>query len=76
MSSIKIRSIQEEDNPEIAKVIREVLVGLGVPKVGTAYADPSLDTLHQDYIAQRSEYFVLENSKNIIGGAGIAQLGG
>jgi putative acetyltransferase len=76
MSSIKIRSIQEEDNPEIGKVIREVLVGLGVPKVGTAYADPSLDTLHQDYIAQRSEYFVLENSKNIIGGAGIAQLGG
>lgn len=76
MNSINIRSIQTEDNPVIAKVIREVLVGLGVPKVGTAYADPSLDTLSEDYQADKARYFVFEVDKKVIGGAGIAHLSG
>ncbi|GGE29318.1 GNAT family N-acetyltransferase [Psychroflexus planctonicus] len=76
MNSIKIRSIQAKDNPEIAKVIREVLIGLGVPKVGTAYADPSLDSLHEDYQDPRSNYFVFEGDQKILGGAGIAPLSG
>lgn len=76
MSSIKIRSIQEEDNPQIAKVIRQVLISLGVPKVGTAYADPSLDTLHKDYLGTQSNYFLFEIENQIYGGAGIAPLAG
>ena len=76
MNSIKIRSIQPKDNPEIAKVIREVLIGLGVPKVGTAYADPSLDALSKDYEGDRSCYYVFLADGKIIGGAGIAPLSG
>ena len=38
-SNFRIREIQLRDNPKIAKVIREILIEFGVPKVGTAYAD-------------------------------------
>ena len=74
MNSIKIRSIQEEDNPIVARLIREVLLGLGVPKVGTAYADPSLDCLNKDYQDNRSNYYLFEVNSKIVGGAGIAPL--
>ena len=39
MSEPIIRAIKKEDNTHLAKVIRKVLVDLGVPKVGTAYAE-------------------------------------
>ena len=32
-----IREIQKEDNEQVAAVIRQVLIELNVPKVGTAY---------------------------------------
>ena len=41
----KIREIKRKDNEEIARVIRSVLVEYGVPKVGTAYEDKSLDCM-------------------------------
>ena len=44
MESITIREIQKKDNVEIAAIVRNVLMEMGAPKVGTAYADPYLDT--------------------------------
>lgn len=70
----RIRPIQAEDNPIIARIIRTVLEDLHVPKVGTAYADPSLDHMFENYQKERSEYFVLEVDGRLLGGAGIAQL--
>ncbi len=49
LSEFKIREIQLEDNPKIAKAIRKILVEFGVPKVGTAYEDKILDTLFGAY---------------------------
>ena len=69
-----IRPIQIEDNKEIARVIRTVLVEHNVPKVGTAYEDTSLDCMFETYNADRSAYFVLEEEGKIIGGGGIAPL--
>ncbi len=69
-----IREITKEDNPQIAKVIRSVLLDLGVPKVGTAYADASLDCMAESYNRKKAAYFVVENKGKIIGGAGIAPL--
>ena len=69
-----IREIQKDDNPKIAKAIREVLIEFGVPKVGTAYADKILDTLYQDYLIDNSVYFVVEKEGEIFGGAGVKQL--
>lgn len=71
---MRIRQIQLEDNPQIAQVIRNVFVELDAPKVGTAFADPILDTLFEVYQMPKSIYFVIENEGLILGGCGIAPL--
>lgn len=68
------REIEKKDNDQIANVIRDVLIDLGVPKVGTAYEDEALNDMTEAYNKPRSAYFVLEYKNRIIGGAGIAQL--
>lgn len=69
-----IREIQPKDNENVARVIRKVLEDLGVPKVGTAYADKALDQMFENYDVPRADYFVAEENGRIIGCAGIAQL--
>lgn len=71
-----IRPIQKTDNNEIAKVIRKVLLEMGVPKLGTAYADKELDAMYEAYDFSRSKYFVVESEGVLFGGAGIAPLKG
>ncbi len=73
---ISIREVKEEDNPALGAVIRQVLIDIGVPKVGTAYADPELDFMFQAYQKERSAYFVIEEEGVVLGGAGIAPLAG
>ena len=74
MNAIIIREITQEDDAEIAWVIRDVLIEHNVPKVGTAYADPQLDYMFEAYNIPRAAYFVVENNFKIIGGAGISHL--
>ncbi len=69
-----IRKIEQKDNAEVAALIRNVLIEHNVPKVGTAYADASLDCMYETYSAPDSAYFVVESSGRLIGGAGIAPL--
>ena len=69
-----IRKIEPTDNIAVAKVIRQVLIEHNVPKVGTAYADVSLDCMYETYNQKNSIYFVVEKEGKIIGGAGIAPL--
>lgn len=70
----RIRPIIKEDNPTLARIIRSVLIELGVPKVGTAYEDASLDQMFETYQTERSAYFVIEENGKVIGGGGIAPL--
>ncbi len=74
MDTAIIREIEPEDNLEVATVIRKVLIDLGVPKVGTAYADEALDHMYQNYDVPKATYFVIEDKARIIGCAGVAQL--
>ncbi|ADV51520.1 GCN5-related N-acetyltransferase [Cellulophaga algicola DSM 14237] len=74
MGSITIREIQQKDNADVAKVVRKVLVDLGVPKVGTAYADKALDHMFENYNVPKATYFVVEENHEVIGCCGIAQL--
>ncbi len=74
MESFIIREIQKKDNPAIASIVRNVLMEMGAPKVGTAYADPYLDSLSEVYDVPNAIYFVIENNGKIIGGAGVKQL--
>lgn len=75
-NNIVIREISATDNVQIAQVIRDVLVELGAPKVGTAYEDVSLDNMTETYSIKKSAYFVVEREGKILGGAGIAPLYG
>jgi putative acetyltransferase len=69
-----IREIQQKDNESIAKVIRDIFHELNAPKVGTAYADPILDTLYEVYQEPRSIYYVVELEGKVVGGCGVAPL--
>ena len=71
---LAIRLIQPEDDPEIGQLIRSVLVEFNVPKVGTAYADPSLDYMFETYQKEKTRYFILTDGQSIYGGGGIAPL--
>lgn len=73
-NNIVIREITDEDDVQIASVIRSVLIEFGVPKVGTAYADEALNKMTETYSKERSTYFVIDDHGKIIGGAGISQL--
>lgn len=74
MEEAVIRPIEKRDNEQVAKVIRKVLVDLGVPKVGTAYADAALDCMYETYQKEKAAYFIVEENDKIIGCSGIAQL--
>lgn len=69
-----IRPIEKKDNTTVASLIRSVLIDFGVPKVGTAYADVSLDDMYSTYQKHDAAYFVIEEDGVIIGGGGVAQL--
>lgn len=73
---ISIREVREEDNAALGTAIRQVLIDIGVPKVGTAYADPELDFMFQAYQKERSAYFIIAEEDVVLGGAGIAPLAG
>ncbi len=74
MHTISIRNISQQDDPEIAKVIRNVLIEHNVPRTGTAFADPELDQMFESYNHPKSAYFVVEMDGKIVGGAGVALL--
>ena len=69
-----IRKIEPKDNLKIASVIRNIFEELDAPKVGTAYADPHLDTLFEVYQAKNEIYFIVEEDGIILGGCGIGNL--
>lgn len=71
-----IRMMTAADNAPLAALIRTILMEVGAPKVGTAYSDPTLNTLYEVYDQPLSCYFVILKGKQLIGGAGIAPLEG
>ena len=69
-----IRKIEKKDNPEVASLIRAVFDEMNISKFGTAYEDPYLDLMYEEYNKPKSVYFVVEKEGKIIGSAGIAPL--
>ena len=76
MSTWQIRPIQDSDNEAVKALIRNVLVEMGVPKVGTAYEDKALDDMTATYAAKNKMYYVVTEDEQVIGGAGVAALTG
>ena len=69
-----IRPIIESDNKPLATILREVLIEINIPKIGSAYEDPEIDNMYNSYSLARSRYFIVEENDKILGGAGINQL--
>ncbi len=69
-----IRKIEKRDNQAMGTIVQKVLMEMGAPKVGTAYADPYLFSLFETYDKPKAIYFVVEKDAKVIGGCGIAQL--
>ncbi len=76
MEEVIIRPIRQEDNAQMAAVIRGIFEDLGVPKTGTAYEDENLDTLYEFYQQPRAAYYVVAKGGQVLGGGGIASLHG
>ncbi len=75
MNGYKIREIRRSDNGQVKDLIRSVLTEMGVPKIGTAYEDASLEDMFEAYSGATRAYFVVVNEEGTItGGAGIAPL--
>lgn len=66
-----IRNIKENDNKEIAIIIRSCLTEFGANKPGTVYYDASTDNLYQLFTENNSAYFIAELEGKIVGGGGI-----
>lgn len=74
----QIRTIQIQDNPSIAQVIREVSKEFGLaPESGFAVADPILDDLYQVYAQPNAQYWIIEDADSrVVGGGGLSPLQG
>lgn len=69
--NVTIRKIIQSDNPEIERIIKQVLTEHGVNKPGTAFYDSSLQQMFEFYSAPKSVYFIAEENNRIVGGGGI-----
>ncbi|ENV16269.1 GNAT family N-acetyltransferase [Acinetobacter guillouiae] len=74
----QIRTIQIQDNPSIAQVIRDVSKEFGLaPESGFAVADPILDDLYQVYAQPNAQYWIIEDANGrVVGGGGLSPLQG
>jgi len=68
---ITIRDLRKEDNPALAKVVKNTLAEFGANHPNTVYYDPTTDTLFEVFQTPRSKYFLAEINNKIVGGGGI-----
>lgn len=68
---ITIRSIKQEDNSVLAKIVKDTLAEFGANHPNTVYFDPTTDTLFEVFQKPGSTYFVAEIDGIMMGGGGI-----
>ena len=68
---IRYRDIRHEDNPALAKIVKDTLAEFGANHPNTVYFDPTTDTLFEVFQTPRSAYFITELENEMVGGAGI-----
>jgi putative acetyltransferase len=66
-----IRQLCPDDNPFIARIIRDTLTEFGAAKPGTVYYDAALDDLYALFQHPRAHYLVAESDGAVVGGCGI-----
>jgi putative acetyltransferase len=68
---VTIRDLRKEDNPALAKVVKDTLAEFGANHPNTVYYDPTTNTLFEVFQTPRSKYFLAELNNKIVGGGGI-----
>jgi putative acetyltransferase len=68
---VRIRELQKEDNPQLAKIVRDTLAEFGANHPNTVYYDPTTDTLFEVFQIKGSKYFLAEIAGEMVGGGGI-----
>jgi putative acetyltransferase len=65
------RQLRPEDNPLIAKIIRDTLDEFGAAKPGTVFFDSTTDDLYSLFQHPKAHYIVVEADGIVVGGGGI-----
>lgn len=68
---VHIRDLRKEDNPGLAKIVRNTLAEFGANHPNTVYYDPTTDTLFDVFQTPKSKYFLAELNGEMVGGGGI-----
>ena len=68
---IRIRDLQKEDNPVLAKIVRDTLAEFGANHPNTVYFDPTTDALFELFQKEKAVYNVAEVNGEVVGGGGI-----
>ena len=71
MPGVKLRTIQKEDNVQMAQIIRDTLTEFKANKPGTVYYDETTDQLFELFQKPGSIYYVALMDDEIVGGGGI-----
>ena len=69
-----IRPVMNEDNKQVADIIRKVMPEFGASGPGFAIHDKEVDNIFSAYHHTRAAYFVCERKGKIVGGGGVAPL--
>ncbi len=69
--SVIYRKVKSEDNPFLAKVIRNTIEEFGAPRTGTVYSDESTDHLFELFEVPKSILWVAEVEGKPVGCCGI-----
>lgn len=70
-NNTRIRAICKDDNPVIARIIRQTLEEFNANHPGTVYYDASTDHLYELFSHPGAAYFIAERENHILGGGGI-----
>jgi putative acetyltransferase len=75
-SDINIRRMRVEDNPAVARIIREVMTEFGAVGCGYSINDPEVDDMYAAYSHAGHAFYVVELGGRLLGCAGFGPLQG
>jgi len=76
MNTLQVRTIQPDDNTNLASIVRNALAEFGANKPGTVYYDKTTDNLFELFQTPGSIYYVAIVEGKVVGGAGISPSNG
>ncbi|MEQ8762756.1 MAG: GNAT family N-acetyltransferase [Planctomycetota bacterium] len=76
MPGFEIRRISADDDPMVARIIRDVMTEFDAVGPGYSFVDPEVDAMSKHYAGPGSAFFVAETDDGVVGCAGIARLVG